>query len=230
MSPGWQTSSHVSCACQNRGTPACAPLNPPPKTRYPHKNSHIHVRRGAVLLLFLLLLLLLLCLLKMGKGKQHAVSRRGESHLRCEFCLGTVQKPSGRIRSQHSSHPWFQPWAQRAVLPSVLWMDVSSISHHFETMVNHCLLAFAGQSNHSGVSWVVPKRISSIHSMSKLVGRALKAFSLAPRHMRPRKAAARIWLLRKQLSAHRSLYPFKQKQKEHDELVPTNVCSWLDLA
>ena len=30
-----------------------------------------------------------------------------------------------------------------------------SISHHFETMVNHCLLVFTWESNHSRVSWVV---------------------------------------------------------------------------
>ena len=42
-----------------------------------------------------------------------------------------------------------------------LWMD--EILHHFETMGNHCLLAFAGQSSFQGLvrRWC---RILSIHS------------------------------------------------------------------
>ena len=35
----------------------------------------------------------------------------------------------------------------------ILWMD--EILHHFETTGNHGMLVFAGESNHSRVSWVV---------------------------------------------------------------------------
>ena len=32
---------------------------------------------------------------------------------------------------------------------------MDEIMHHFETMGNHCLLVFTGESNHCRVSWLV---------------------------------------------------------------------------
>ena len=43
---------------------------------------------------------------------------------------------------------------------------MDEILHHFETMGNHSLLVFAGESDHSKVFWVVPQGILSISSMA----------------------------------------------------------------